>query len=224
MGYSTILGTINGIAQPVLRNVSEDTERQCRVFRKMLRFTAFISFPALFGLSLIAPELITITITDKWNESAIIMQILCIGSAFLPIQNLYSNLVISKGKSDIFMWNTIFLGIIQIATALLCYPYGIRTMIFAYISINISWLFVWHYFIWKEIHLTLWDALKDVVPFGIIAVSCMGAAYFLTRSIANLYLILTAKIAIAAGLYIIIMQLSKSATFKEVINYLSKKK
>ena len=39
-----------------------------------------------------------------------------------------------------------------------------------------------------------------------------------------LYLILTAKIAIAAGLYIIIMQLSKSATFKEVINYLSKKK
>ena len=45
MGYSTILGTINGIAQPVLRNVSEDTERQCRVFRKMLRFTAFISFP-----------------------------------------------------------------------------------------------------------------------------------------------------------------------------------
>lgn len=80
---------------------------QCRVFRKMLRFTAFISFPALFGLSLIAPELITITITDKWNESAIIMQILCIGSAFLPIQNLYSNLVISKGKSDIFMWNTI---------------------------------------------------------------------------------------------------------------------
>lgn len=52
----------------------------------------------------------------------------------------------------------------------------------------------------------------------------MGAAYFLTRSIDNLYLILTAKIAIAAGLYIIIMQLSKSATFKEVINYLSKKK
>ena len=190
----------------------------------MLRFTAFISFPALFGLSLIAPELITITITDKWNESAIIMQILCIGSAIHPIQNLYSNLVISKGKSDIFMWNTIFLGIIQIATALLCYPYGIRTMIFAYISINISWLFVWHYFIWKEIHLTLWDALKDVVPFGVIAVSCMGAAYFLTRSIDNLYLILTAKIAIAAGLYIIIMQLSKSATFKEVINYLSKKK
>lgn len=76
----------------------------------------------------------------------------------------------------------------------------------------------------EEIHLTLWDALKDVVPFGVIAVSCMGAAYFLTRSIDNLYLILTAKIAIAAGLYIIIMQLSKSATFKEVINYLSKKK
>ena len=45
MGYSTILGTINGIAQPVLRNVSEDTERQCRVFRKMLRLQLLYHSP-----------------------------------------------------------------------------------------------------------------------------------------------------------------------------------
>ena len=224
MGHSFISSMVGSVAQPMFNQVGSDQTRQQRVFRKMLRFTAFIAFPSMLGLSFIAPELITITITAKWLPSAHILQILAIGGAFIPITALYSNLIISKGKSNIFMWNTIFLGIIQIATALLCYPYGIRTMIFAYISINISWLFVWHYFIWKEIHLTLWDALKDVVPFGVIAVSCMGAAYFLTRSIDNLYLILTAKIAIAAGLYIIIMQLSKSATFKEVINYLSKKK
>lgn len=34
MGYSTILGTINGIAQPVLRNVSEDTERNAACFAR----------------------------------------------------------------------------------------------------------------------------------------------------------------------------------------------
>lgn len=88
MGYSVIVGMINGVAQPVLVNVSDDTERQKRVFRKMLRFTAFISFPCMFGLSLIAPELITIAITSKWSESASILQILCIGSAFTSITNL----------------------------------------------------------------------------------------------------------------------------------------
>lgn len=223
MGYSTIVNTVNNVAQPVLRNVAESKERQHRVFRKMLRFTAFISFPALFGLSLIAPELITITITTRWIESAAIMQILCIGSAFIPILNLYSNLVISKGKSNIFMWNTIILGSVQVISALLCYPYGIRIMLLAYISINISWLFVWHYFIWKEIRLRLRDAIKDVAPYAVIAAGCMCVTYLVTLSIVNLYLLLGAKITIAAGLYVVCMKLSNSVTFKEAVNYLLKK-
>ena len=78
MGHSLVSGMINGVAQPVLAQVTDDKERQLRVFRKMMRFTAFVSFPAMFGLSLIAPELITIAITDKWIESAQILQLLCI--------------------------------------------------------------------------------------------------------------------------------------------------
>jgi O-antigen/teichoic acid export membrane protein len=66
------------VAQPVLRNVADDRERHKRVFRKMLRFTAFIAFPALFGLAFISRELILITVTDKWIESVPLMQILCV--------------------------------------------------------------------------------------------------------------------------------------------------
>ena len=101
MGHSLVSGMINGVAQPVLVQVANEKERQLRVFRKMMRFTAFISFPAMFGLSLIAPELITIAITDKWMESARILQLLCISGAFIPITALCSNLVISKGKSKL---------------------------------------------------------------------------------------------------------------------------
>ena len=50
MGQLFISGMINGVAQPVLTKVSDDLERQKRVFRKMLRFTAFVSFPAMLGV------------------------------------------------------------------------------------------------------------------------------------------------------------------------------
>ena len=66
MGQLFISGMINGVAQPVLTKVSDDLERQKRVFRKMLRFTAFVSFPAMLGLGIVSEELIIITITDKW--------------------------------------------------------------------------------------------------------------------------------------------------------------
>ena len=215
--------TVNSVAQPVLSSLSDERERQQRAFRKMLRFTAFISFPAMLGLSLIAPELIILTITDKWLPSAFILQLLCIGGAFIPITNLYSNLVISKGKSDIYMWNTISLGIIQLTTMLLLYPYGVHTMIIVYVSINICWLFVWHYFVWKQIRLSLFAALKDILPFAFIATAVMAATYYITIGFANLYLLMASKMIIAGTLYTAILWLSGSVTFKESLHYIIKK-
>lgn len=224
MGHSLISGMVNSVALPVLRQVSDDTGRQQRVFRKMLRFTAFMSFPAMLGLSLVAPELITIAITDKWLPSAHILQLLAVGGAFIPVTNLYTNLIISKGKSNIFMWNTIAQGMVQLITMYLLYPYGIHTMLAVYVAVNIAWLGVWHYFVWREIRLGFFHALKDIFSFGIIAVAVMAGVAFITRPIENIYLLALAKILFAAALYIIILWASGSVTFKESLQYLLKKK
>ena len=223
MGHSLVSGMVNGVAQPVLSSLSDDRERQQRVFRKMLRFTSFVAFPAMLGLSLIAPELITIAITDKWMPSAIILQLLCIGAAFIPLTGLYSNLVISKGKPNIYMWNTIALGAIQLLVMFLLHSYGIHTMVAVYVAINICWLLVWHYFVWREIQLSLFMAMKDILPFAVIAAGVMAATYYITFHITNIYLLFASKILIAALLYISIMWLSRSVTFRESIHYILKK-
>ena len=60
MGNMLIGGMITGVAQPVLVEVKDDAEREARVFRKMVRFGAFVSFPAMLGLAFVAPEFIEI--------------------------------------------------------------------------------------------------------------------------------------------------------------------
>lgn len=224
MGHSLITGMVSGVAQPVLIEVADDPDRQRNVFRKMLRFTAFISFPAMFGLALIARELIVITVTEKWLDSVVILQLLCIWGAFLPILSLYSNLIISKGKSNIYMWNTIILGILQIIVMLLVYPYGIRTMIIVFVAINICWMLVWHYFVWQQLRLSLWNALKDSMPFAVFAAGTMVATYYLTRNIENIYLLFTAKILTAAVIYTALMRVSNSVVFRESLQFLRKKR
>ena len=223
MGHSLVSGMINGVAHPVLAQVADDKERQLRVFRKMMRFTAFVSFPAMFGLSFIAPELITIAITDKWMESAQILQLLCISGAFIPITSLCSNLIISKGKSNIYMWNTIALGLLQLLVMCTIYPHGIQTMIITYISINIAWLLVWHYFAWCEIRYRFIHLMMDIIPFLLIAGGVMVVTYFLTLKISNIHLLFISKIIIATLLYILIMWMSGAKTFKESIQYLNNK-
>ncbi|MBQ8521357.1 MAG: lipopolysaccharide biosynthesis protein [Bacteroides sp.] len=223
MGHSLVSGMINGVAQPVLAKVADDKERQLRVFRKMMRFTAFVAFPAMFGLSLIAPELITIAITDKWLESAQILQLLCISGAFIPITSLCSNLVISKGKSNIYMWNAIILGLLQLLVMCLIHPYGIRTMILTYVGINIGWLLVWHHFVRREIHYRFLHLLMDILPFLFIAAGVMIATHYLTLSISNIYLLFVSKILIAVVLYLSVMWASGAKTFRESLQYLRKR-
>ena len=106
---------------------------------------------------------------------------------------------------------------------LLLYPYGVHTMILVYVSINICWLFVWHYFVWKQIRLSLFAALKDILPFAFIATAVMAATYYITIGFANLYLLMASKMIIAGTLYTAILWLSGSVTFKESLHYIIKK-
>jgi O-antigen/teichoic acid export membrane protein len=223
MGHSFISGSIQNVAQPVLAQVREEAGRQKNIFRKMLRFTAFISFPLMLGLSLISHELIVITITEKWLAAAAILQILCIDGAFNPVMKLYTHLIISKGKSGIFMWNTITLSIVQLAVMLMLHPYGVRPMIIAFVIINTLWLTVWHYFAWREIRITCREALKDTLPFALIAALAMAVAYLITRNIENIYLLCLSKVVIAVPLYIGTLRLLNANILKECMGFLKKK-
>ena len=240
MGSNTITGMIQGVAQPVFVQVGDDKERLRRTFRKMLRFTCFICFPAMFGLSLVAPEFITILIKDKWLPSAYLMRMLCVGGAFLPIAALYYNLIISRGKSDVYMWNIISQGItILLAITTSYYLIGevdihifgththltaIKVMILSYVTIIISWTAIWHHFLKREIGLSYLDAAKDITPFLVIAAMSVIVTYLVTSTVTNIYLLLPLRVALTVMVYLVVLWNLKANILRECLDYLIKRK
>lgn len=226
MGAQTITGMVQGVAQPAFVQVGDDRERLCRVFSKMLRFTCFVSFPAMFGLALVAPEFIVILITDKWLPSVELMRILCVGGAFVPIATLYFNMVISRGKSDVYMWNTIAQGsAILVAVLLIQYLGGnIRMMVYSYVAITILWIGIWNYFVWREIGFSFVQTLRDITPFMLIAAVTMLVTFFVTQGIGNIYALLVARVVLAAVLYSGISWVCGAKVMRECIGFLMKKK
>jgi len=234
MGSNTITGMIQGIAQPTFVQVGDDKERLCRAFSKMLRFTCFISFPAMLGLALIAREFIVITVTEKWLPSASLMQLLCIAGAFLPLATLYYNMIISRGKSDIYMWNVIIQGCVILGSLLTVHHFGgsITDMVMAYVIIIVSWTFVWHFFVNREIGFTWYQALKDILPFFFVAAFTMVATHHLslfiihllplTSHLLPLYLML-ARIFLAAIIYLGIIYLSGAKILRQSWDYIRHK-
>jgi O-antigen/teichoic acid export membrane protein len=224
MGNSLISGMVASIAQPVLTTVVDDRRRQLNVFRKLLRFTAFVSFPAMFGLSIVAREFIVIAITDKWLASAEILQMLCVWGAFVPLSTLFSNLLLSRGRSTRYMWSTISLAIIQLIAMCAVHNYGIRSMLLLFIAINILWLLVWFALIRREIGLTFLQMMKDITPYASVAVVAMGIACVASFNISNLYLSLLVKVIVAAAVYAAILWSLHSVILRESVDFLLKKK
>lgn len=220
LGYTFLNGTLWNVIQPVFARLSDDRERQLRAFRKMLRFTAFVSCPALFGLALIAPEFITILITDKWIESARLMQILCVGGAFVPVTTFYSNYLISQGRSNVFMWNTVAFCLLQTATLVALHPFGVRVMVIAYVVLTILWIPAWHHFVRQLIGLRLRAAIADVTPFVICAALTMGVAWASALPFANIYVRFVVKIVVALVVYVGIMRLLRVVVFTECTEFL----
>lgn len=220
MGINTVNGMIQDVAQPVLTRVRDDQERYRHVFRKMLRFVCFISFPAMLGLGLIAREFLLIAAGEKWLESALLLSMLSVYGAFFPITTLYSNLTISQGRSDINLWNTVVLCVLVWIGLIALHPLGLKTMVVFFITINILWLFVWQWFAHRLVGLRLWDVLCDIIPFLVFTVLVMVVTWWITRGISNLWLLLVSKILIAAAIYAGVMWLSGAKIMRESIAYL----
>lgn len=233
MGYSTLSGMTNSVGQPVLREASADPERLRRVFRKLVSFIAFLSFPAMLGLALVAKEVIVLTISDKWLPCVPIMQILCLWGAFMPIATLYGNLFNSLGRPRIYMWCTIALGLVQLACLIGSYPFGLYTMLVVYTTVNILWLFVWQHYARKHTGLRLRDVLGDILPYILLAAATMAVTHLLTTLTLtalpslthtfSLILSLLLKILIAAALYTGTLYLTRSPILRESLAYLTHK-
>lgn len=144
MGGLFLLGMTNNVAQPVLAQVVHDRERQQRIFHKLMAFTIIVSFPLMWGIGLMAEELVAFFLTDKWNGTIPLLKLLCISGAFVPITNLYQQLLISRGRSDLYMWGVITEGLLVLALLILTHSYGTIYMLKAYVCLYIGYMAVWH--------------------------------------------------------------------------------
>jgi len=219
MADSFVANTVGQIAQPVMVSVKEEPGREKQVFRKMMRFTAFLSFPAMFGLALVANEFILLTIGPKWTGSVILLQMLCVGGAFVPFYTLYQNLAISRGRSDIYMWCNVGQIALQILIIVVLHSFGINVMVAAYSLFLILWLAVWQYIAYRMVGVTVLETLKDLGPFCLAAFMTMAVTYVLTSFLHGNALLFLSRVVIASVVYFIVMKLSHAVILEECLAF-----
>lgn len=221
-----VSGTLTQVVQTVLVSVNDDKERQKRIFRKMIRFTAFVTFPVMLGLALVANEFVIVVLGNKWLDCIPLLQVLCMAGAFIPFYTVYQHLAIGCNRGDLYLWCNVGQIVLQIGLILLCYhlfSQSIFVVVTVYSIFMILWLAAWQVAAKHLINLKWSEAFLDIVPFLLITVVVFTITYFATLFIHNNVLLLITKVILGAALYIIVMKLAKVKIFDECWQFLRKK-
>lgn len=247
LGINVLGGMMNSVAQPVLAQVGDDGERQTRVFRKMLRFTSMLAFPAMMGLALIAPEFIPLVLGAKWAPCVPYLQVLCLGGAFTPICSVFSNLMISKERSDYHLVTTSVFLICQLGLVLAFTSLagrggqiaetpswivaitahaevGLMPLLIAVAALQPLWL-VSLAFAARRLGVVRMEVLAyDVAPFLLVAMGCcLGGWIGAVLSTSHTFGILMLKIVFTASLYCVVMAKARVEVFYEALEFLNRK-
>ena len=224
MTSQVVNGMISYIAQPVFVEVADNGERQRHVFRKMVRFGAFVSLPTMAGLALVAKEFIWIFLGEKWMPSIPYMQILCIWGGCSYLWTLYIYLLMAHGESGAYLLGTILTGIAQLLLIFGGYPLGTYWMVVGFVAVSCLSLLYWHKVAARLISLSIWQVLKDIVPYlaitGVSVLIAWSVALFTT----DRYISFFVKSFLYVGSYLLIAKLSDSTMLKESLNFMKNRR
>lgn len=94
------------VMYPVYASIQDERERLNEMVLMNMRVIAFIVYPILTVLIIVAAPLIELLYGEKWLPSVPYFRILCVGGFFVSLQNLNFYAVAAVGKSkSLFKWS-----------------------------------------------------------------------------------------------------------------------
>ncbi len=161
---NNISGAISSVTFPVISKIQDDPERLERAYRKMLRTAAFIIFPLMMVLSALARPLIIVMITEKWEACILLLQIICFNKMWWPIHAMNVNLLLVKGRTDLFLRLEIIKKVLGLCILCSTLPFGIVAFCVGGVISSVICLFINTYYTGKLIKVGFWVQMKDIIP------------------------------------------------------------
>lgn len=125
----TVNEVINSVTFPILSSVQDERVRMVSAYSKMLAMTAFVIFPVMILLAVVASPFVQVLLTDKWLPAVPLIQWLCLARMFTPISSLNMSILNAIGRSDLFMKLDLLKMPLTILTMVITLPIGLEAVV-----------------------------------------------------------------------------------------------
>ena len=177
---NTASTVVNQVTFPLFSKFQDDLVQLQIILRRITKVMAFVVFPAMILVILIAKPAIVLMLTDKWVDCVPYFQILCIGGMAEALGDINYNAVAAIGKSRVlFRWTCIksVVGILLIVCGSF---FGIRGIIWA-VTIRFYLVFLIHASLAAHyLNFSIFIQLKDLFEIALVSVAAGALAYFVS--------------------------------------------
>ncbi|MCH5220810.1 MAG: lipopolysaccharide biosynthesis protein [Muribaculaceae bacterium] len=234
MGITSLSQVLTSSFLPALSAVQDEKERFASIVSKMNRFTAYLLYPSIAGLILMATPIFHTLFDTKWDPSIILFQLLLFRGIFTVLNSLYNNYLLALGHSRYILWLEVLRDSVAIVALVLSLPYinyatpdnpvyGLTIIMWGQVASTIITWVATLYVTLKATKLSAGRFIADNIPYiaqtGVI-IPIMATA---TMFIENQALLLFAEAAIGVALYVGGNFLLGSKIQKEVFQFLLKR-
>ena len=214
---STVSDVITNVTLPILSKVQDDTLALANIYRRMLRVSAYVVFPVMVWLAVLAKPLVVLMISSKWTPCVEYLQILCFSMMWLPIISLNQNLLQAKGFSNLYLRITVFEKVLLILVLVITIPFGLRAMCLGSVVATYLTLGINTYYTGKIINFGFLKQIKDFMPF-LLASLIMGASMYLASMLFENYMaMLTVASVVGLGVYLAETKMFKFEEFGYIV-------
>lgn len=123
MGITSLSQVLTSSFLPALAAVQDDRERYLRLCSKMNRFTAYLLFPCMCGLTVMATPIFHVLFGSKWDPSIVLFQLLLCRGIFTVLNSLYNNYILALGNSKSILRLEILRDSVALVALFITLPY-----------------------------------------------------------------------------------------------------
>lgn len=218
-----IAGTVNSVIQqvtfPILAHLRDDPEKMISIFRRLIKMSAFIIFPSMVLISVLAEPIVLLLFSEKWASVIPMLQWMVFARVLYPASSLNLNLLNANGRSDLFLkvdlskFPLIFLAII------ITLPMGIKAMIIGHVITSFISFFHNSFMASRLFNYGPFTQLRDMLPY-ILNSFIMGIiVYCSVLLFDNLFLKLILGVSIGVIIYSLISYGQGCSEIREIIKF-----
>lgn len=204
-----IAGILSRVTYPILSQLQDDQKQLKIIYTKYLQICCFVVFPLMMGLAALANPIITLLFGEKWLPSAILLQILCFCLMFDPVCNINLNILLVKGRSDLFLKLEIIKKTIAILILVASLPFGLIGICFGRVLYGIIATLLNMTYTNRFIDLSMWIQFKLLLPSLFLSLIMAAGVYAITQTSLNGGLQLATGMATGLILYLILAWIFK---------------